>query len=61
MLPHESDTSSAVHREDLRAQGALWQQTSRRGALVGAPRFSVRLREAVRVLTARPVMPAACC
>jgi hypothetical protein len=42
MHPHLSDLASAVHRADLRVEGALWAEPSRRGAFVTAPRITQR-------------------
>ena len=42
MHPHLSDLASTVHRADLRVEGALWAESSRRGAYLAAPRLAER-------------------
>ena len=57
MHPHLSDLASAVHRADLRVEGALWAEPSRRGAFVTAPRIAERWDALVRRLAARAERP----
>ncbi|MFD2093905.1 hypothetical protein [Blastococcus deserti] len=48
MHPHLSDLASTAHRTGLRAEGALWAETSRRGGWAGPPRLADRWGAAVR-------------
>jgi hypothetical protein len=59
MHPHLSDLASTVHRADLRVEGALWAEPSRRGAFVTAPRIAERWDALVRRLAARAERPRA--
>ena len=40
MHAYLSDVVSTAHRVDLLAEGALWSETSRRGACLRAPRLA---------------------